>query len=193
MDLELLDISIPPVFVATGQPIKPDLVDYDSLGLKKEPTFLKGRLIAMRYYQEYDRATKIFSNLAVLEENEYLDNPEGYLELRLRRVTWYLSDGQVGYSKETEKPFTRAEAMKEGVVRRNNIVDYAKADIIAFLGEMQGADLWISLEGPIRYYIQGIVQPLYDAITASAKPYLNNLTPDGTQTIRTHLLNFVTI
>jgi len=101
-------------------------INYNFLGLHKEETIDdKGCLVTVNMYKNYDGET--FSDLAIKDEYVYYFNAQDLVTHRNETITWYKEDGSVGVTKQIIKYYNLNDAIKEGVKRRQNLVDKAKA------------------------------------------------------------------
>jgi len=145
----------------------PELLDYDILGYHKKRTIIKGELVSIEYYKNYDGVD--YSDLVVKEERTYTRNNLGLVQSRLLTITWYLEDNTAGYIKSCKKFYSSSESIDEGITRRNNIINDAKVYVLSAIGQSYGFDFMTSLKSQIDLYTQGYKQPLYDAILSRSR------------------------
>lgn len=161
----------------------PENTDYDIVGLHKKRTIVKGELVQVEYYKEFDGTT--YNNLIVKEERIFTRDSIGLVLYRTQVSSWYLNNGSVGLTKNFIKYYSPTESIDEGITRRGNIINDAKIYALSVIGQAYGFDLMNSVKTQIDLYIQGYKQPLYDAVNASTKPYLNS-------TIKATLVSIIT-
>ncbi|MDX1372238.1 MAG: hypothetical protein R3321_07195, partial [Nitrososphaeraceae archaeon] len=49
------------------------------------------------------------------------------VDYRIETITWYLEDNNIGHQKSFTKYYTLEKAIREGITRRNNLLEKAKA------------------------------------------------------------------
>ena len=147
--------------------------DYDILGFHKKRTIVKGELVKIEYYRNFDGTT--YSDL-IIEENRtfYRDENSGLAIYRNLNIKWFMDDESVGYEKNATKFYSLVEAIDEGISRRNNMIAAAKLVVLGAVGLVNGQDLMVSVANEISLFSNGTTQPLRDAVNNSTKPYLNS-------------------
>ncbi len=177
------------------------IIDYDILGLHKQRTITKGELREINYYRNYDQVN--YTDLVIKENRRYVRNPAtGLLVYRLLDIYWYNTNNEIGFSIQNRaKHYTFQESREEMKIRRTNIIADAEKyllylliqNAVTELGVEQGqpAGFIQSLEflGSVKfekdYYIDGIGQPLENAISNATQTYM-------TQTIKDAILDIIT-
>lgn len=159
-------------FKLTNSKESPIHLDYDIFGLHKNRTIVKGELVLVDYYKNYDPISKMYSDLTVREHREYVRDENGLVKHRNQTTEWIMFDESVGLTNTTVKYYTQKEAIQEGIDRRTNLIDDAKVYCINNLGLNYSFDLLNSLSTFINLFKEGYTQPLKDAISASTKVYL---------------------
>jgi hypothetical protein len=158
----------------------PTIIDYNILGFHKKRTIVKGELISIEYYRNFDG--DLYSDLLIKETRTYIRNEIGIVIYRDTLVEWYLTDNNVGATKFWRKYYSPEEAINEGISRRKNMISLAKTILLRELNLLVGTpnnqiyafDLLTTLSTQIKYFEEGYTQPLRDAINSSTKPYLNS-------------------
>lgn len=161
------------VFKITGQTsTKQQLenLDYDIKGLYKDRSFTLGELRVIDYYAQYDKITKVYSDLVVKETRKYIrDTSNGLCEYRLSSTYWYLQNGEVGHSIiDRLKPYSFAEKRAEIRERRTNLISDAEAFVlytltINFTAEevmAKSVDLLSAIEDSKNLYLSGVAEPI---------------------------------
>lgn len=172
-----------PKFKENGSYNSPENIDYDVLGFHKKRLIVKGELILVEYYRNYDGVT--YSDLILDETRTYFRNGIGLIQHRSQNVRWYLEDNTIGCEKITMKYYSSSESIDEGITRRNNIINDAKIYALGTIGQAYGFDLMNSLKTQIDLYVQGYTQPLKDGVNTSTKPYLTQANKDALVVILT--------
>ena len=115
------------VFKLTGTYICPINHNINLFGLFREDIFDNfGSLIEKNYYRNYDNG--IYSDLVIKDEYNYEIEPISDLsQYRTETITWYLLDDSVGETKTFIKYYDLNQGIKEGITRRENLMDIAKA------------------------------------------------------------------
>ena len=151
----------------------PENIDFTIFGFHKELIIApSGFLTDIKYWKTYDGIT--YSDLYVHEKRTFrVDSVTGLAITRTMIIDWYLTDDTVGYSRTYPlKYYDQYQSIKEGITRRNNIIDKAKVYCINNLGLNYSFDLLNSLKVYIDLFSNGYTQPLRDAVQGSTKPYL---------------------
>lgn len=163
----------------------PENINYDILMLHKKRSIVKGELLSVEYYKNYNGVT--YTELCVKENRIYTRNTIGLIVSRTLKIDWYNTDGSIGCSVTSPQPkyYDFQAQIQEGVNRRGNIISEAKIYAIEILGLPYSFDFLSSLKTPLDLYIQGYTQPLKDGVANSVKPYLN-------QTIKDTIINILT-
>lgn len=184
-----------PVYKLTGILNDPRNLDYDIYGLHKKKTIVRGELVLIEYYKNYNGI--IYSDLVVKEERTYTRNEYGLVLYRDQISSWYLTDGTIGcvkpYLKDENdeiiplrKYYNPQEQMEEAEQRRSNLLADAKLYTASQVGLPNALDLMKSVSSEISLYIQGEQDSLLNAISVSDKPYL-------TQEIKDTLILILTL
>ena len=150
----------------------PENLDYDLRGFHKKRTIVKGELISVEYYRNFDGTN--YSDLIVQETRIYNRNEIGLIQTRNMNVKWYLLDNTIGCEKNTIKYYSPNESIDEGIVRRKNIFADAKTYLLGTIGQTYAFDFLLSVKPQMDYYIEGYKQPLIDAVNNSTKPYMTS-------------------
>lgn len=148
----------------------PENLDYDIRGFHKKRTIVKGELLIVEYYRNFDGTT--YSDLIVQETRTYNRNGIGLVQTRNLNIKWYLKDNSIGCEKNTIKYYTSSEAIDEGIIRRKNIFADAKTHLLETIGQTYAFDFLLSVKTQMDYYIEGYKQPLIDAVNNSTKTYM---------------------
>lgn len=175
----------------TGDTTDPRNMDYDIMGFHKKRTIVKGELVKVEYFKEYDGTT--YSNLVVEETRTFNRDSIGIIQTRDILIKWFLEDDSVGCTKSWTKYYNADEAIQEGIDRRNNMISVAKTTLLRELALVHGVplnqqysfDLLLTIGTEMKYFAEGYTQPLRDAINNSTKPYL-------TPSIKTLVVNELT-
>lgn len=178
-DLKIKIVDSP--FKLTGDYVDPTGLDYNLYGLHKKRTIVKGELVLVEYYRDYNYSANTYSDLVLKETRSYTRDGINIIVHRDMVIDWYLEDGSIGASKVMPRKFySPEEAMEEGYIRRKNMLAFAKTVLLRELKTLYGEptnqtyafDLLLSLSTQMKYFEEGYTQPLRDAINASTKPYL---------------------
>ena len=161
-------------------------VNYNFLGLHKEEIIdSKGCLTTVNMYRNYDSETETFSDLAVKDEFVYYFNAQDLVTHRNETITWYREDDSVGATKSITKHYNLNDAIKEGVKRRKNLVDKAKAYGLATIEGTHESGLpnsyyWFStMLNEVELYLSGTKkQDLIDFIDDSTESYITQTIKD---------------
>ena len=193
MELFIIPVESDRIFRLTGQRDDVNLIDYDLFGLHKVRRFLKGELIEVNYYKHFSEQTGKHSWLCVSERNVYIRRND-FVYKRDKQIIWYLENGEIGLEKNTVKYYSELEAIAEGKTRRENIIDGVKTKAWNLLGPANAFGLLTLLKPQIDIYLEGYLEPLYQALAGVSQPYLDNfLLEDNQTTVRAFLIDFVTI
>lgn len=176
--------NAPSPFKLTGSYESPDYIDYDIFGLHKKRTLIKGELVLVEYYREFDGTT--YSDLVLKEERAYTRDSINLVQYRVQTTTWYLQDESVGEVKEMTKYYSITESVAESETRRGNLVAEAKLYALSQIGINNSWEVMTALNGEISLYIQGVTQPLKDGIANSTALYM-------TQEIKDTIVYILTI
>lgn len=155
----------------------PSIINYDILGLHKKRTIIFGELKKIEYYKNYDGVN--YSDLVLVENRDYIRDINGLVQSRNLEINWFLTNDEVGSTKNTVKYYSMQEAIQEGLDRRSNIISDTKSYTLEQIGQLYSFDLLSSVKTEIELFIDGYTQPLRDAIIASTKPYLTTVIKDG--------------
>lgn len=176
-----------PKFKINGSYESPENIDFDILGLHKEPIIApSGFLTDIRYWKHTDDGVT-YSDLYVHEKRAFtVDDASGLAIKRIMTIDWYLTDDTVGYSSVyPPKFYNKVQSIEEGISRRNNVLAKAKVYCIDTLGLDYSFDLLNSLKVYIDLFSNGYTQPLRDNVQSSTKPYL-------TQVMKTAIVSILT-
>lgn len=150
----------------------PENLDYDIRGFHKKRTIIKGELLVVEYYRNFDGTN--YSDLIVKETRTYNRNGIGLVITRSLNIKWYLLDDTIGCEKNTIKYYSSSESIDEGIVRRKNIFADAKTYLLETIGQAYSFDFLLSVKTQMDYYIEGYKQPLIDAVNNSTKTYMTS-------------------
>jgi hypothetical protein len=179
-------------------------VDYDIIGLHKKRTLVKGELVKVEYFGNYDDVTKNFSNKVIAEDRIYY-RVNQMVSKRVMSIKWFLNDGSVGYEKTTTKYYSTTESMQELDTRRSNIISDLKINTVGLVMMCSGVT---SVEAQtiarpmvstynleISKYLQGYEQELRTAVANDVTySWLNLTIPNtGGMTIRQYLISGLTV
>jgi len=170
----------------TNSQESPIHIDYDVYGLHKEKIIVRGNLILVNYYKNYDTISKEYSDLVVREHREYLRDENGLVTKRNQTTEWIMMDESVGLINATVKYYNQTEAIQEGIDRRTNIIDEAKVYCINNIGLNYSFDLLNTVSVYVSLFKDGYTSPLRSAISASTKPYL-------TTELKNEIVNILTL
>lgn len=165
-------------------------IDFSNFGFHKKRTLVKWEVTKIGHYAEYDGVT--YSNLIVEETNTYTRNPvTGYVQYRDKSIVWFDENWNPSEPKVSRKYYNNAEAIDEGEIRRNNIINETKINAITaiLITEFGGLpqhfvtaeNIWkafvtdVTLE--IQQYKDWIRQPLHDAIANATYDWMDNVIP----------------
>jgi hypothetical protein len=151
-----------------------------------EKIIVKGNLILVNYYKNYDTISKEYSDLVVREHREYLRDENGLIIKRNQKTEWIMMDESVGLTKNTIKYYNQTEAIQEGIDRRTNILDEAKVYCINNIGLQYSFDLLNSVATYVNLFKDGYTPPLRNVISASTKAYL-------TTELKNEIVNILTL
>jgi len=200
------NIKIVPLDIQYSVDEAPYNLDYDVVGLHKRQFFVKGELLKVEYYGEYDSNTQTYSRLCIVENRVY-NRQNGFLFNRAMQIDWYKSDGTVGATKNTLKYYNTFDAIIAGNNRRDNIINEIKIVVVGLIQMTQqisldaaqaiGKDFLTAISSNVTLYIKGNEQELLDQITTDTTfAFLDNvITMAGTNafTIRMYILDALTI
>lgn len=155
------------VFKITGLYSSPEDINYNLYGFHKKRTIVKGELILVEYYRNYNPQTQIYSDLILTESRTFgRDINTGLAYMRTQNISWYLTDETIGATKQTVKYYTLTESIDEGITRRKNVIAEAKIYTLGALGLGPAQAVLIQLATPIAAFIDGATQYLRDSINA---------------------------
>jgi hypothetical protein len=172
-------------FKITGTCNYPGNEDINIFGLFKKNIFNnRGELISKEYYKEYDGVT--YSNLVVKDEYYYTsDSVNDLVQYRDEIITWYLEDNTVGAIKNIKKYYSLVEAINEGIRRRSNLLDQAKAYGLVNIQGTHASGIpnsyyWFStMDALVTDYINGTTkQDIIDFIDNSTETYVTQTIKD---------------
>lgn len=147
-------------------------LDYNILGLHKKRDFVKGELVKVSYYGEYDYETKEYSDLVLEETRIYNRDKNSLVYRRDMEVVWYLSDDSKGDSKKTEKFYSPDESINEGEKRRSNIVSRLKLEVLGILGPELAYSFLSEVFTELGLYRDGFRNALISKIDLMEDAYL---------------------
>ena len=169
-------------FNMTGELNDPSEFDYDIRGFHKKRTIVKGELVKIEYYRNYDGTN--YSDLIVEETRQYTRDTNLLVQYRTQVSKWFLEDGiTMGLEKTFIKYYSMNEAIAEGLTRRGNMLSDAKLYILYSVGLANGQDLMITYATEMTAFINGFAQVLKDAIMNSTKIYLTQNIKNATVSI----------
>jgi hypothetical protein len=154
-------------------------------GLYREDIFnSRGELITKNYYKNYDGIT--YSDLIVKDEYVYTSDPNNDLvQYRDETLSWYLEDGTIGKTKVIKKYYDLVNAINEGIKRRGNLLDKAKAyGLVNIQGThasgVPNSYYWFStMDSVVVNYINGTVkQDIIDFIDNETETYVTQTIKD---------------
>lgn len=173
-------------FKLTNTTDNPSEIDYDIYGLHKKRIIEFGELRQIDYYKNYEYSSNTYTNLVLTEYRTYVRDVIGIVQYRNMTVKWYLNDDTIGLTKVYNlKYYSQAEAIQEGIDRRNNMIGFAKTTLLNELkitvgeptNQSYAFDFLLGVSTQMTYFREGYTQPLRDAVTGSTKSYM-------TQTIK---------
>lgn len=172
-----------------------DTIDKDKninlYGLHREDIIdSKGSLITKNYYKNYDGTT--YSDLAVKDEYNYIiDSVTDLVQYRTETISWYRQDGTVGDTKVITKYYNLNNSIKEGIIRRTNLIDKAKTYGLANISGTHVSGIPNShyffnliIDEVERYKVGTIKQDLINIINTTTESYI-------TQTIKDNLVGIL--
>lgn len=174
---EIKDLYVNSQYKINGSIGDPSNIDYDLFGFHKKKTIEFGELRETQYYRNFDSTN--YSDLILTEYREYFRDENGMCQYREQRIEWFLTNNEVGLTKNSTKYYTLMESIQEGVDRRTNCISNAKAYTLETIGREDSFDFLYTVKDQIEFFIDGNTQPLIDAIQYSTKPYLNQTIKDG--------------
>lgn len=157
----------------------PTSTDYNILGFHKKRLIIKGELIKIDYYRNFNPLNNEYSDLVVSEERVFNRNQIGLVQYRQMNIKWYLKNGEIGCSKNTIKYYSPTESIDEGKNRRENIISEAKLCVLLSVGQSNGFLMLNQLKNQIELYIDGFRQPLIDDVYSIDLPFLNQEIKDN--------------
>lgn len=188
-------------YVNNINPNKPPMsLDYDIIGLHKKRYLVKGELVKVEYYGEYDHITKQYSKLVVSEDRVYYRENQ-MVSRREMTINWYDNDGSVCVTKNTTKYYSITESMQELDTRRANVISDLKINTVGLImmcsgvtsiqAQAIGRPFMSTYSVEISSYLHGYEQELNNAIyNDTTFSWLNAVIPNsGGITIRMYLLN----
>lgn len=134
---------------------------------------VKGDLVKVRYYKNYDETMDTFSDLAVSEDRTYIRGTDGLLKKRIINHKWWLN-GEVVGEKTTVKHYDKIKAYKLQKRASKNLVDRASIYLFQKLiidnngdnltGMTKSRDFLREIATEKDNYIEQDKQPLIDKI-----------------------------
>ena len=135
-------------------------------------------------YKTYDEGT--LSDLAVKDEYVYYFNEYDLVTHRTETITWYKEDDSVGATKSITKYYNLNDAIKEGVRRRTNLVDKAKAYGLSYIEGTHASGIpnsyyWFAtMKTEVKDYLDGTKkQDLIDFIDNETETYVTQTIKDN--------------
>ena len=168
----------------------PSDINYNTIGLHKKRTFVKGELIETKYYGKFDLATKEYDDLILIENRIYNRTEDGFVYKRDLTSTWYKIDNNAGETKTTEKFYSSDESIKEGETRRSNIVSRLKLEIFGLLGQANAYDFLTKVFTDLGLYKDGFKGSLLNKVSTLDESYLDDIIPDSDPNIT--IRNYIT-
>lgn len=170
--------------------ITPKNIDYNILGLHKKRTIVKGELVKIEYYSEYDGTT--YNDLILIEERSYERDANGIIIKRDMTIKWIFDDDTISAdTKHTIKFYSNAEKIDEGIKRRKNIISNLKLIAFGLLGKVNAYDLLNACVTDMQIYIDGDRTVLINNIANMNKTYLDGEVQPGL-TIRNYIISELT-
>ena len=178
----------------------PTSLDYDIIGQHKKRYLVKGELIKVEYYGEYNPTTKQYSKLVVSEDRVYY-RVNQMVDRREMVIKWYDNDGSVCVTKNTTKYYSVTEGIQELDTRRANVIADLKINTVGLImicsgvtsvqAQAIGRPMVATYNSEISKYLQGYEAELRAAITNDTTyTWLNSVIPNtGGLTIRMYLLD----
>ena len=162
-------------------------LNYNFFGLYKEEVIdAKGNLVEVNMYHDYNPSTQVYSDLAIKDEYVYYFNELDLVTHRVETLTWYLTDNSIGYVKVITKYYDLNSSIKEGVRRRQNLLDKAKTFGLVNIAGTHASGVpnsyyWFStMQTEVRNYVDGTLkQQLIDFIDNSTESYVTQYVKDG--------------
>lgn len=181
-------------------------LDYDVVGLHKRQYFVKGELLKVEYYGQYDPIAKTYADLCVKEDRVY-NRQDAFLYNRTMTISWYKSDGTIGGTKNTVKYYNTFDAIIAGNERRENIIDEMKIVVVGLIqmteqidmlsAQVIGLQFLASISDNITLYVKGNDGILIQQVANDTQfDFLNNvISMAGTNayTIRDYVMDALTI
>lgn len=156
---------------------------------------VKGDLVKVRYYKNYDETTDNFSDLAVSEDRTYIRGTDGLLKKRTINHKWWIN-GEIVGEKITVKHYDKIKAYKLQKRASKNLVDRASIYLFQKLiidnngddltGMTKSRDFLREIATEKDNYIDQDKQPLLDKIQ-------NTTNSDITQEIKDALISILNI
>lgn len=176
----------------------PTNIDINFHNLYKEDVIdSKGSLIEKNYYTDFDGST--YSGLAIKDEMEYNILSNDLVSYRTETITWYREDDNIGLQKVLSPKYyiingDPTEAIKEGIRRRSNLIDKAKAyglsniegthDETGEISMPNSHHFFILIKEEVEKYIDGTCkQCLVDRITNATEEYVTQQIKDDLENI----------
>jgi hypothetical protein len=185
----------PTPYKLTGTYEDPKLKNLNVYGLYRKDTIdSKGSLVLKEYYKTYDGNN--YSDLVAKDEYIYSINAYDLVSHRDEIITWYREDGTIGSTKTIKKYYDLNKGIKEGMSRRTNLLDIAKAYGLGNITGTHASGLpnsyyWFStMNEVVDHYLNGTLkQNIIDFIDNETETYV-------TQTIKdtmTSILDYWTV
>ncbi|MHA1754541.1 MAG: hypothetical protein ACTSYR_03380 [Candidatus Odinarchaeia archaeon] len=173
-------------FKITDTKESPTEKNINLFGLHRKDIFNnRGELVTKEYYKNYDGTT--YSDLVVKDTYDYtIDSETDLAQYRDETIEWYLEDDEIGETKNIKKYYNLTRSIKEGVKRRINLLDQAKAYGLATIAGMHISGIpnsyyWFStMHNEVDNYIDGTIkQDLIDFIDNETETYVTQTVKDG--------------
>lgn len=171
----------------------PEYIDLDFLGLFKDDFGKYGLKLSVIYYENWDKATKIYSNpvARVIWKTKFDDAQNlSYPKLQTKKVSWKLNNGRWSEDKVSTIPIRNPKVflqkMRERVIEE--LIDLATkfnlAEQIKALYEQHPTEIYTYKEGGSTKF--------RSAIANSREEWLDAPLTDG-RTVRTVIIEYLSI
>lgn len=147
-------------------------INYNVLGLSKKRNYNSGELDTIDYYGYVDSGGT-YQDLVLTEYRQYY-RKDRMVFMRIVNIDWYLSNGDVGGTKKTEKYYSLEESIRLGTRRRGNIISSTKIEIIGLIqmvkqcsnydATITGMYFLDEFSNEIYKYIEGVEEPLKEKL-----------------------------
>lgn len=147
-------------------------INYNVLGLSKKRNYSSGELDTIDYYGYVDSGGT-YQDLVLTEYRQYY-RKDRMVFMRIVNINWYLSNGEIGGTKKTEKYYSLEESIRLGTRRRGNIISSTKIEIIGLIqmvkqcsnydATITGMYFLDEFSNEIYKYIEGVEEPLKEKL-----------------------------